>query len=121
MSLGVASAELVTVFVFRYVMNVTFEGRNLSFSEKGHQMFPKLVIILLDKDRQWDRVNISITASSLLAPRFPPVVRLPLFFLPFEVSMTAAPHRPALLPLSHAGWQVGERFLNDEVPRVASI
>lgn len=44
-------------------MNVTFEGRNLSFSEKGHQMFPKLVIILLDKDRQWDRVNLF---SSLL-------------------------------------------------------
>lgn len=39
-------------------MNVTFEGRNLSFSEEGHQMFPKLVIILLDKDRQWERVNI---------------------------------------------------------------
>lgn len=38
-------------------MNVTFEGRNLSFSEEGHQMFPKLVIILLDKDRQWDRVQ----------------------------------------------------------------
>lgn len=54
-------------------MNVTFEGRNLSFSEKGHQMFPKLVIILLDKDRQWDRVRMlpsSVTASlppSLLA------------------------------------------------------
>lgn len=47
-------------------MNVTFEGRNLSFSEKGHQMFPKLVIILLDKDRQWDRVRMlpsSVTAS----------------------------------------------------------
>lgn len=47
-------------------MNVTFEGRNLSFSEEGHQMFPKLVIILLDKDRQWDRVNI--LSSSLLHP-----------------------------------------------------
>uniref|UniRef100_A0A3Q3BI29 Glutamate receptor n=1 Tax=Kryptolebias marmoratus TaxID=37003 RepID=A0A3Q3BI29_KRYMA len=46
------------LFFSRYVMNVTFEGRNLSFSEKGHQMFPKLVIILLDKDRQWDRVNV---------------------------------------------------------------
>ncbi|XP_043969231.1 glutamate receptor, ionotropic, N-methyl D-aspartate 2B, genome duplicate b isoform X2 [Gambusia affinis] len=43
--------------ILKYVMNVTFEGRNLSFSEKGHQMFPKLVIILLDKDRQWDRVG----------------------------------------------------------------
>lgn len=38
-------------------MNVTFEGRNLSFSEDGYQMHPKLVIILLDKDRQWDRVS----------------------------------------------------------------
>lgn len=39
-------------------MNVTFEGRNLSFSEDGYQMHPKLVIILLDKERQWDRVSI---------------------------------------------------------------
>lgn len=46
-------------------MNVTFEGRNLSFSEKGHQMFPKLVIILLDKDRQWDRVNIFSSTITL--------------------------------------------------------
>lgn len=38
-------------------MNVTFEGRNLSFSEDGYQMHPKLVIILLNKDRQWDRVR----------------------------------------------------------------
>lgn len=63
--------------VLRYLMNVTFEGRNLSFSEEGHQMFPKLVIILLDKDRQWDRVSMysplsfftpcdpSVTSSSL--------------------------------------------------------
>lgn len=38
-------------------MNVTFEGRNLSFSEDGYQLHPKLVIILLNKDRQWDRVS----------------------------------------------------------------
>lgn len=38
-------------------MNVTFEGRNLSFSEDGYQMHPKLVIILLNKERQWDRVS----------------------------------------------------------------
>uniref|UniRef100_H3CJH4 Glutamate receptor n=1 Tax=Tetraodon nigroviridis TaxID=99883 RepID=H3CJH4_TETNG len=60
--------------VSRYVMNVTFEGRNLSFSEKGHQMFPKLVIILLDKDRQWDRVGKwergSLTMRYHVWPRF---------------------------------------------------
>lgn len=40
-------------------MNVTFEGRNLSFSEDGYQMHPKLVITLLDKQRRWDKVSIS--------------------------------------------------------------
>lgn len=45
------------VSLYRYLMNVTFEGRNLSFSEDGYQMHPKLVIILLNKERQWDRVS----------------------------------------------------------------
>ncbi|KAG7486762.1 glutamate receptor ionotropic, NMDA 2B-like isoform X1 [Solea senegalensis] len=60
--------------ILRYLMNVTFEGRNLSFSEEGHQMFPKLVIILLDKDRQWDRVGKwergSLTMRYHVWPRF---------------------------------------------------
>ncbi|XP_078496279.1 glutamate receptor ionotropic, NMDA 2B [Lissotriton helveticus] len=41
----------------RYLINVTFEGRNLSFSEDGYQMHPKLVIILLSKERKWERVG----------------------------------------------------------------
>uniref|UniRef100_A0A3B4D0U6 Glutamate receptor n=1 Tax=Pygocentrus nattereri TaxID=42514 RepID=A0A3B4D0U6_PYGNA len=57
-----------------YLMNVTFEGRNLSFSEDGYQMHPKLVIILLDKERQWDRVgkweNGSLTMKYHVWPRF---------------------------------------------------
>lgn len=87
-------------------MNVTFEGRNLSFSEEGHQMFPKLVIILLDKDRQWDRVNI--LSSSLLHPVTPflsssnlslplswflfssSVIHLALPPIPFEAPVTVA-------------------------------
>ncbi|XP_028261137.1 glutamate receptor, ionotropic, N-methyl D-aspartate 2B, b [Parambassis ranga] len=60
--------------ILKYIMNVTFEGRNLSFSEEGHQMFPKLVIILLDKDRQWDRVGKwergSLTMRYHVWPRF---------------------------------------------------
>lgn len=43
--------------VYRYLINVTFEGRNLSFSEDGYQMHPKLVIILLNKERKWERVG----------------------------------------------------------------
>uniref|UniRef100_A0A8C6SN92 Glutamate receptor n=2 Tax=Neogobius melanostomus TaxID=47308 RepID=A0A8C6SN92_9GOBI len=57
-----------------YLMNVTFEGRNLSFSEDGYQMHPKLVIILLNKDRQWDRVgkweNGSLSMKYHVWPRF---------------------------------------------------
>ncbi|XP_035381128.1 glutamate receptor ionotropic, NMDA 2B isoform X2 [Electrophorus electricus] len=60
--------------VLRYLMNVTFEGRNLSFSEDGYQMHPKLVIILLDKERQWDRVgkweNGSLSMKYHVWPRF---------------------------------------------------
>ncbi len=44
-------------------MNVTFEGRNLSFSEDGFQMHPKLVIILLNKESQYERVGISTNFS----------------------------------------------------------
>lgn len=51
------SVSFLNVFFCRYLMNVTFEGRNLSFSEDGYQMHPKLVIILLNKERQWDRVR----------------------------------------------------------------
>ncbi|XP_045077083.1 glutamate receptor ionotropic, NMDA 2B-like isoform X1 [Coregonus clupeaformis] len=60
--------------VLRYLMNVTFEGRNLSFSEDGYQMHPKLVIILLDKMRQWDKVgkweNGSLSIKYHVWPRF---------------------------------------------------
>nr|XP_023685690.1 glutamate receptor ionotropic, NMDA 2B-like isoform X2 [Paramormyrops kingsleyae] len=60
--------------VLRYLMNVTFEGRNLSFSEDGYQMHPKLVIILLDKERQWTRVgkweNGSLSMKYHVWPRF---------------------------------------------------
>lgn len=44
-------------YLYRYLINVTFEGRNLSFSEDGYQMHPKLVIILLNKERKWERVG----------------------------------------------------------------
>ncbi|XP_031676212.1 glutamate receptor ionotropic, NMDA 2B, partial [Oncorhynchus kisutch] len=60
--------------VLKYLMNVTFEGRNLSFSEDGYQMHPKLVIILLDKMRQWDKVgkweNGSLSMKYHVWPRF---------------------------------------------------
>lgn len=55
-------------------MNVTFEGRNLSFSEDGFQMHPKLVIILLNKERQYDRVGVSFHLCPSVFPSFPDVM-----------------------------------------------
>uniref|UniRef100_A0AAX7THR0 Glutamate receptor n=1 Tax=Astatotilapia calliptera TaxID=8154 RepID=A0AAX7THR0_ASTCA len=68
------SVSFLNVFFCRYLMNVTFEGRNLSFSEDGYQMHPKLVIILLNKERQWDRVgkweNGSLSMKYHVWPRY---------------------------------------------------
>uniref|UniRef100_A0A8C3AQ43 Glutamate receptor n=1 Tax=Cyclopterus lumpus TaxID=8103 RepID=A0A8C3AQ43_CYCLU len=68
------SVPLLDVSLSRYLMNVTFEGRNLSFSEDGYQMHPKLVIILLNKERQWERVgkweNGSLSMKYHVWPRY---------------------------------------------------
>lgn len=40
-------------------MNVTWEGRDLSFTEDGYQENPKLVVIVLNKEREWEKVGSS--------------------------------------------------------------
>lgn len=41
------------------MMNVTWEGRDLSFTEDGYQENPKLVVIVLNKEREWEKVGYS--------------------------------------------------------------
>ncbi|KAL7861321.1 hypothetical protein AOLI_G00176700 [Acnodon oligacanthus] len=43
----------------RYMMNVTWDGRDLSFTEDGYQEHPKLVVIVLNKDREWEKPQLS--------------------------------------------------------------
>lgn len=38
-------------------MNVTWDGRDLSFTEDGYQEYPKLVVIVLNKEREWEKVG----------------------------------------------------------------
>lgn len=38
-------------------MNVTWDGRDLSFTEDGYQENPKLVVIVLNKEREWEKVG----------------------------------------------------------------
>lgn len=41
-------------------MNVTWDGRDLSFTEDGYQENPKLVVIVLNKEREWEKVGASL-------------------------------------------------------------
>lgn len=50
----------------RYMMNVTWDGRDLSFTEDGYQVHPKLVVIVLNKDREWEKVRTLPKTTDLL-------------------------------------------------------
>uniref|UniRef100_A0AAR2KCH1 Glutamate receptor n=1 Tax=Pygocentrus nattereri TaxID=42514 RepID=A0AAR2KCH1_PYGNA len=58
----------------KYMMNVTWDGRDLSFTEDGYQEHPKLVVIVLNKDREWEKMgkweNRSLTLKFPVWPRF---------------------------------------------------
>lgn len=40
------------------MVNVTWDGKDLSFTEEGYQVHPRLVVIVLNKDREWEKVSI---------------------------------------------------------------
>lgn len=51
-------------------MNVTWDGRDLSFTEDGYQEYPKLVVIVLNKEREWEKViskYLNLLSSVLFA------------------------------------------------------
>ncbi|KAL4624488.1 glutamate receptor ionotropic, NMDA 2A-like [Arapaima gigas] len=58
----------------KYMMNVTWNGRDLSFTEDGYQANPKLVVIVLNKEREWEKMgkweNRTLTLKYPVWPRF---------------------------------------------------
>uniref|UniRef100_A0AAX7SG04 Glutamate receptor n=1 Tax=Astatotilapia calliptera TaxID=8154 RepID=A0AAX7SG04_ASTCA len=60
--------------LYQYMMNVTWDGRDLSFTEDGYQENPKLVVIVLNKEREWEKMgkldNRSLTLKYPVWPRF---------------------------------------------------
>uniref|UniRef100_A0A8C3ISP5 Glutamate receptor ionotropic, NMDA 2A n=1 Tax=Chrysemys picta bellii TaxID=8478 RepID=A0A8C3ISP5_CHRPI len=58
----------------KFMMNVTWEGKDLSFTEDGYQAHPKLVVIVLNKDRKWEKVgkweNKTLSLTYSVWPRF---------------------------------------------------
>lgn len=63
----------------RFMVNVTWDGKDLSFTEEGYQVHPRLVVIVLNKDREWEKVSVhrmwglstsrAVARSSLPKPR----------------------------------------------------
>lgn len=44
----------------RFMMNVTWEGRDLSFTADGYQAHPRLVMIVLNNEREWEKVSTAL-------------------------------------------------------------
>jgi len=47
-------------------MHVWNEGRDLSFTPDGYQANPKLVVIVLNSERKWEKVRISLKEARKL-------------------------------------------------------
>lgn len=45
------------------MVNVTWDGKDLSFTEEGYQVHPRLVVIVLNKDREWEKVSVLLCAD----------------------------------------------------------
>ncbi|XP_034049691.1 glutamate receptor ionotropic, NMDA 2C-like [Thalassophryne amazonica] len=57
------------ITLFRHMKNVTWERKDLSFNSQGFLSNPSMVIIALDRDRQWDKVGTY--ARGILQVRYP--------------------------------------------------
>ncbi|KAM9837106.1 glutamate receptor ionotropic, NMDA 2C-like [Aulostomus maculatus] len=55
--------------LFRHMLNVTWERKDLSFNSQGFLSNPSMVIIALDRERIWDRVGTY--ARGILQVRYP--------------------------------------------------
>uniref|UniRef100_A0A671WSK4 Glutamate receptor n=1 Tax=Sparus aurata TaxID=8175 RepID=A0A671WSK4_SPAAU len=55
--------------LFRHMLNVTWERRDLSFNNQGFLSNPSMVIVALDRERLWDKVGTY--ARGILQVRYP--------------------------------------------------
>ncbi|XP_061080362.1 LOW QUALITY PROTEIN: glutamate receptor ionotropic, NMDA 2C-like [Conger conger] len=55
--------------LFRHMLNVSWEHKDFSFNSDGYLINPPMVIITLDRERQWDKVGDY--ASGILQMRYP--------------------------------------------------
>uniref|UniRef100_A0A671X9D2 Glutamate receptor n=1 Tax=Sparus aurata TaxID=8175 RepID=A0A671X9D2_SPAAU len=55
--------------LFRHMLNVTWENNDFSFNSNGYLVNPAMIIITLDRERQWDKVGTYETG--ILQMRYP--------------------------------------------------
>ncbi|XP_030649514.1 glutamate receptor, ionotropic, N-methyl D-aspartate 2Ca [Chanos chanos] len=55
--------------LFRHMLNVTWENTDFSFNSDGYLVNPAMIIITLDRERQWDKVGNY--ESGILQMRYP--------------------------------------------------
>ncbi|KAL0984081.1 hypothetical protein UPYG_G00136860 [Umbra pygmaea] len=55
--------------LFRHMLNVSWEHKDLSFNSDGYLTNPSMVLIALDRDRQWDKVGT--LERGILQVRYP--------------------------------------------------
>ncbi|RVE69956.1 hypothetical protein OJAV_G00083450 [Oryzias javanicus] len=55
--------------LFRHMLNVTWEHNDFSFNSNGYLVNPAMIIITLDRERQWDKVGTYETG--ILQMRYP--------------------------------------------------
>uniref|UniRef100_A0A3Q3KUN0 Glutamate receptor n=1 Tax=Mastacembelus armatus TaxID=205130 RepID=A0A3Q3KUN0_9TELE len=55
--------------LFRHMLNVTWERKDLSFNNQGFLLNPSMVIVALDRERLWDKVGTY--ARGILQVRYP--------------------------------------------------
>ncbi|MGH0158712.1 UNVERIFIED_CONTAM: hypothetical protein FKN15_058050 [Acipenser sinensis] len=95
-------SELPSNALHKFMMNVTWNGRDLSFTEDGYQANPKLVVIVLNKDRVWEKDPLGKELHGALQT---PDVKL----------SRADPHGPSFT-IGKAVWLLWGLVFNNSVP-----
>lgn len=50
--------NLPSLFPCRHMLNVTWEHNDFSFNSNGYLVNPAMIVITLDRERQWDKVSL---------------------------------------------------------------
>ncbi|XP_029945805.1 glutamate receptor, ionotropic, N-methyl D-aspartate 2Ca [Salarias fasciatus] len=66
---GPGKAAAANDTLFRHMLNVTWEHNDFSFNANGYLVNPSMIVITLDRERQWDKVGTY--EGSILQMRYP--------------------------------------------------